>query len=174
MRKHSIKEFIERAKKIHGDKYDYSKVEYVGNKIKVSIICPIHGEFWQLPNSHLNGIGCPSCSESHLEKEINDFLIENNIKFERQKRFDWLGRQSLDFYLPDYNVGIECQGRQHFVSDNFFKNIEEIIERDNRKKKLCDDNNICILYYSNLGIDYPYKVLENKNEILKYINYEFK
>ena len=166
--------FIKKAIEVHGDKYNYSKVNYVGNKIKVCIICPIHGEFWQKPNDHLNGIGCPLCSESHLEKEINDFLIKYNINFERQKRFDWLGKQSLDFYLPEYNIAIECQGRQHFISDNFFKNIEEIIERDKRKKKLCNDNNIFILYYSNLGINYPYNVLENKNEILKYINYEFK
>ena len=55
-------EFIEEAKKIHGDKYDYSKVDYVNNSTKVCIICPIHGEFWQSPYHHLNGIGCPKCA----------------------------------------------------------------------------------------------------------------
>ena len=45
--------FIERAKKVHGDKYDYSKVEYVNTHTKVCIICPEHGEFWQLPGCGL-------------------------------------------------------------------------------------------------------------------------
>ena len=53
--------FISKAKQIHGDKYDYSKVKYINNRTKVCIICPEHGEFWQIPNSHLNGNGCSSC-----------------------------------------------------------------------------------------------------------------
>lgn len=55
--------FIEEARKVHGDKYDYSKVEYVNNKTKVCIICPVHGEFWQVPSSHLKGCGCEKCGK---------------------------------------------------------------------------------------------------------------
>ena len=62
MRK-TTEEFIKEAREIHGDKYDYSKVEYKGYSVKVCIICPEHGEFWQVPNSHLKGCGCPSCSK---------------------------------------------------------------------------------------------------------------
>ena len=51
--------FINKAKKIHGDKYDYSKVEYVNNHTKVCVICPKHGEFWQRPKPHLSKHGCP-------------------------------------------------------------------------------------------------------------------
>ena len=54
-------DFLERAHKIHGDKYDYSKIEYKNTRTKVCIICPEHGEFWQTPNSHLSGQGCPEC-----------------------------------------------------------------------------------------------------------------
>ena len=166
--------FIERAKEIHGDKYDYSKVEYINSTSKICIICPIHGEFWQEPRHHLNSKnGCPICKESKLEREINDFLKENNILFERQKHFDWLGRQSLDFYLPDYNMAIECQGEQHFMVRDYFNNEKELqkqINRDNKKLNLCNLNNIKLIYYSNLGITYPYNVLENKNEILNIIN----
>ena len=54
-------EFIEKARQVHGDKYDYSKVEYKNNKTKICIVCPIHGEFWQRPNDHLNGRGCDKC-----------------------------------------------------------------------------------------------------------------
>ena len=56
-------EFIERAKKIHGSRYDYSKVVYKNNKSKVCIICPFHGEFWQLPSTHLKGGGCKKCGD---------------------------------------------------------------------------------------------------------------
>ena len=53
--------FISKAKQIHGDKYDYSKVKYINSRTEICIICPEHGEFWQTPNSHLNGNGCSSC-----------------------------------------------------------------------------------------------------------------
>ena len=61
MKKITTEEFINRARKVHGNKYGYSKVEYKNAHTKVCIICPIHGEFWQIPNDHLNGCGCPKC-----------------------------------------------------------------------------------------------------------------
>ena len=76
----STKEWIERAKLVHGDRYNYSKVEYINSKTKVCIICPEHGEFWQEPNSHLRGTGCPKCanlsSGSYQKSNINDFIIK--------------------------------------------------------------------------------------------------
>lgn len=146
------KEFIEKARKVHSDKYDYSKVEYKGNKIPVCIICPVHGEFWQTPNDHISKkCGCLNCNESHLEKEVNNFLLKNDIIFERQKRFKWLGKQSLDFYLPDYNIAIECQGIQHFKPVDIFggiKGFEKTIERDVIKAKLCDNNDVHLIYFN--------------------------
>ena len=65
----TTQEFIERARKVHGDKYDYSKVEYVNNRVKLCIICPIHGEFWQTPNAHLNGQGCSMCGRISQTKK---------------------------------------------------------------------------------------------------------
>jgi hypothetical protein len=59
--KSSTPEFIKKAKKVHGNKYDYSKFKYVDWKTKGIIICPIHGKFEQTPNGHLNGRGCPQC-----------------------------------------------------------------------------------------------------------------
>ena len=53
--------FTENAVNTHGDKYDYSSVAYKGAKVKVEIICPKHGSFWQTPNDHLNGCGCRHC-----------------------------------------------------------------------------------------------------------------
>ena len=62
MRRKTKEDFIKSAKVKHGDKYDYSKVEYVNNNTKVCIICPEHGEFWQIPSSHLQGNGRMKCS----------------------------------------------------------------------------------------------------------------
>lgn len=61
----STDEWVEKAKKVHGDKYDYSKVEYIDADAKVCIICPEHGEFWQKPSNHLSGRGCNMCRKSH-------------------------------------------------------------------------------------------------------------
>lgn len=110
-----------------------------------------------------------------LEMEIEDFLIENNISYEKQKSFDWLRykhRQFLDFYLPDFNIAIECQGIQHFKEISYFKseNRTDIKILDNNKKDLCEKHNIKILYYSNLNIKYPYMVFENKEELIRAIN----
>lgn len=166
-----VEKFIEDARKIHGDRYDYSKVNYINNKTKVCIICPIHGEFWQSPISHINGKhGCPTCDESHLERDIRLLLVNENEEFIQEYKTNWLGLQTLDFYLPKYNVAIECQGKQHFGLGGWIsKDFESIKERDERKRKLCEENGVKLLYYSDLGIDYPYKVFEDKNEILKTI-----
>ena len=166
-----VEKFVEDAKMIHGDKYDYSKVNYTNNKTKVCIVCPIHGEFWQSPISHINKHqGCPICDESHLERDIRLLLVNENEEFIQEYKTNWLGLQTLDFYLPKYNIAIECQGKQHFGLGGWIsKSFEIIKERDERKRKLCEKNGVKLLYYSNLGIDYPYKVFEDKNEILKLI-----
>lgn len=70
----NTEDFIKKAKEIHRDKYDYSKVNYKKASEKVSIICPKHGEFLQSPNKHLNGHGCPLCRSSKLENIVRNFL----------------------------------------------------------------------------------------------------
>lgn len=163
--------FAKDAENIHNGKYDYSNVKYVNNHTKVCIICPFHGEFWQTPHDHLQNHGCPYCRASKLEKNVRKYLSENNILFEEQKRFKWLGLQSLDFYLPKYNIAIECQGIQHFESIEYFggdKSFYERIKRDNEKKKLCEENNVIILYYSELE-SLPTNVITSKDELLKKI-----
>ena len=66
--KSSTEEFVKVAKEIHGDKYDYSKVDYKNSATKVCIICPDHGEFYQTPNGHLQDKGCPKCGLDKLRK----------------------------------------------------------------------------------------------------------
>lgn len=65
-------EFVERARAVHGHRYDYSKSNYQGSKTKIVIICPKHGEFQQLPNAHLGGpSGCPSCADQQRQATKN-------------------------------------------------------------------------------------------------------
>lgn len=66
--------FIEKAKKTHGENYKYSKVVYKGNKIKVLILCDIHGDFNQTPDSHMRGVGCPSCAEYGFDRNKKGWL----------------------------------------------------------------------------------------------------
>lgn len=174
--------FIKEAKLIHGNAFIYDKTKYEKALKPVIITCPEHGDFKQTPNDHLNGRGCPLCKESHLEKNMRLFLNKNKIKYIPQAGFDWLRtddthkKMSLDFYIEDKKIAIECQGIQHFDGKYFWptergkeKEFLRIQERDELKKKLCEEHGIRIIYYSNLGIDYPYQVFEDKEELLKEI-----
>ena len=82
MKKLTVNEFIDKANKVHNNKYDYSKSVYVSSKAKVIITCPIHGDFSQVPFSHLLGKGCPKCgieSRANFQrKDISDFILEAN------------------------------------------------------------------------------------------------
>lgn len=71
--------FILKAKNVHGDKYDYSKVIYCKNNIKVNIICKIHGEFAQKPEHHLRESDCPRCARKNNSKLENEWLSLFNI-----------------------------------------------------------------------------------------------
>ena len=107
---------------------------------------------------------------------MSRFLEENDIEFEEQKKFDWLGNFELDFYLPKYNIAIECQGRQHFQPVKQFGG-EEIfkiqLEWDERKRILCQEHGVNLIYYSNervrkqIGGEFPYEVLITENSLKK-------
>ena len=140
-------------------------IEYKNMNTKVEIICNKCGRhFKQKPNNHINiKQGCPFCLQSKLECEVDEILKNKDIVFEKQKRFSWLGKQSLDFYLPEYNLAIECQGEQHYEPVDFAgkgkkwatNNLNATQKRDKLKKKLCENNGVKILYYSknNKGIN---------------------
>ena len=84
MRKLTTQEFIDKAKKIHGDKYGYSKVEYIKSASKVCIICSKHGEFWQIANAHLQGQGCPRCTSSKGELYVENILRGLGVQYQKQ------------------------------------------------------------------------------------------
>ena len=169
-------DFIEKANEVHNGKYDYSKVEYKNYSTKVCIICPQHGEFWQTPKSHLFGAGCPTCPQSNMEGELRQFLIKNNIAFKQEQGFEWLRYKRklfLDFYLPDYDIAIECQGKQHFAPIDLFGGedyYEQTLIRDQLKHELCKKHGITMLYFSNASTDFPYPVFETYESLLTEIN----
>ena len=79
--------FIKRANKIHNNRYDYSKSSYINASTKVCIMCPEHGEFWQLPNVHMNGQGCPKCAGRQLTREdiIKKFIEVHDNRYDYSK-----------------------------------------------------------------------------------------
>ena len=84
--------FIIKAKQKWGDKYDYSKVEYVNNRTKICIICPEHGEFWQTPSNHLHGFeGCEKCSKtkSNENRKKNDSIFLNECIKKHNNKYDY-------------------------------------------------------------------------------------
>ena len=168
--------FIEILQKVHNGKYIYTKATLNGNlHNRITITCPIHGDFEQIAQSHLNGHGCPKCQSSHLEEEIKSFLNDNDIEFEQQKTFEWLKFKNhlyLDFYLPKYNKAIECQGIQHFKPVNFFGCEEcfiKTIERDDIKQRLCENNGIKIIYFTNKSNCYDNSTITSLKDLGNYI-----
>jgi len=159
----NLEEFINKANEKHGiGTYNYSESNYINAKTPIKIICQKHGEFWQTPYAHLQGEGCPTCSESKGERKIRLFLIEHNIEFEREKRFNDC-RDSLplpfDFYIPQYNLCIEFDGVQHFVPWSFthkstekerLKNLKKVQSRDEIKTEYCKNKGINLLRLNNI------------------------
>ena len=104
--------FINKAKQIHSNKYDYSKVKYIDSRTKVCIICPKHGEFWQTPSNHLRGEICPKCSKvgiSILEDEIYSYIIECNDDFVKNDR-GILNGSEIDIFNEKLKIGFEIDG----------------------------------------------------------------
>lgn len=156
----NTKYFINKANQVHNDKYDYSKSDYINNKIKVKIICHStdqygneHGEFWQTPHDHIDGkCGCPKCKNKgqySLYCQLLNIFTQEIILYEVNKStVYWLGNQRFDIYFPKYNIAIEYNGKQHYEPIDIFGGIEgyyDTIKRDELKRSKCNENN-CKLF----------------------------
>lgn len=140
----TTKEFINRAQKVHGHKFDYSKTIYINAETNVIIICPVHGKFAQMAYNHLTGRGCLKCAlhekKSKGEKELCDFIksiypgeiLENTRKF--------IGRKELDIYLPELKLALEYNGE-------YWHKIHEEKEPGyhKNKQKACKENGIKLI-----------------------------
>lgn len=151
--------------------------EYVRSNLKVHVYCKDCGnDFLVTPNKLQQGQQCFCKCESHGEFRIRIFLESHNINFERYKKYDGLvgvGKKPLsyDFYLPDFNLLVEFQGKQHEAPYDFGSDMteEEIQERfkcqqehDRRKRNYALDNNIELLeiwYWDLVNIE---NILSNK------------
>lgn len=149
-------EFINKSKKVHGDKYDYSKTRYKSSREHVCITCPTHGDFYMSPNHHLGGQGCKECNplnnahECKLLRELRDAFRNEEIihQYYNTKIF---GRKSIDIYFPNRKIGIEYQGNQHFIPVEYYggkKYFGIVRRRDEDKLKECIENGITLLYYT--------------------------
>ena len=95
--------FIDKAMKVHGQKYDYSQVDYVNSKTKVKIICKEHGMFEQTPDKHINGkCGCPSCS-GNVRNNAQSFI--NKARLVHGNKYDY---SQVDYVSNRKNVKIIC------------------------------------------------------------------
>lgn len=148
-KKKTTEQFIEEAKMVHGNKYDYSLVNYINNKTPICIICPKHGKFKQIPSDHLNGRGCNLCSklvhdtESFIEQAKNSIENKYNIKP------NFLDGLEADFLLEKEKIVIECQGTQHLLENHFFEPLSVVIKRDIKKLKQCNENGYKMIYVLN-------------------------
>lgn len=155
-------DFVHKSKIIHGDLYDYSETVYVNCRTKVKILCNKHKEFFeQYPRMHLDGKGCPSCSNSKGEVKVKNLLESNKIKYVPQYKNSTCVYKNMlrfDFGLFDENnvlVGtIEYNGAQHYSPFDFsrnkhestaIENFKELTMKDNIKKEWCHRNNIPLL-----------------------------
>jgi len=153
--KYDYIEFINRSKIIHNNRYDYSLIDndnFKNHHTKIPIICLVHGQFLQTPNSHLQKQGCPKCIQSKGELLIKEFLQNNQIKFTQEYRFDnCKNKRTLpfDFYLPELNTCIEFDGKQHYKPFGFGENANEKFQRtkinDEIKNQFCKENNIKLI-----------------------------
>lgn len=157
----NTQEFIDKAKKVHGDKFDYSLVNYVRANRNVDIICPKGHIFPQTPNNHLAGKGCRFCkyelSVSSKEQELVDYIKSLGINVIQSYRPFWLLLEGnkypseIDIYLPEYNLGIEYNGIAYHHSTlnsgiSYYDNSYVEPTYHSSKYELCLKNNINLIH----------------------------
>lgn len=153
-KKVNLQESLNKASNTHNNFYNYSKVKFNKTSDKVTIICPIHGEFIQVWNNHLEGGGCPKCNKSKGEKIVARCLKSKNITYIEQykinipKDINKSGIAYVDFYLPDYNTFIEYNGEQHYTPKKQFGgmvNFKRQQKRDQYVRDYCQNNDIKLI-----------------------------
>jgi hypothetical protein len=171
-RKSTAKEFIQKSRKQHGDKYDYSKVIYEHSWKKVVIVCNKHGEFSQKPVNHVRGRGCPKCAGSNGENMMRD-LLENTIfphkkfptirpEFLKNPETGW--PLELDCYNDEMKLAFEFQGIQHYQPVKRYggqKRFEQQQKQDQLKRELCSKEGVVLIEVDTR----PINKIRNKNKI---------
>jgi hypothetical protein len=177
--------FVDKAKVVHKNRYDYSKVFYVNSYAAIIIICRIHGEFLQTPNQHLAGSGCPDCQKSKGELLIAKTLDENGIQYIKQKTFvDCINPKTkyklkYDFYISQRNALIEFNGIQHYECVKYWHKNNQSLKnqqyRDSIKKSYALKNGykfLVIKYSDNIEEILNKEVIENNKSVTETIDSE--
>lgn len=139
--KKTTEQFIEDAKRVHGDKYDYSKTVYTGARGKVAIICPIHGEFQQEASSHLKGIGCSKCRLIAVDTE--DFINQAKAIYGEEYSYEKTKyvKSSIKVIVTHVKDGDREVVPRYFLSHK--KNQPKpVIKKDSERKRYFEDNQI--------------------------------
>lgn len=172
-RRLTVKEFIEKARKVHGDKYNYDLVKYKNNKTKVEIICPKHGSFFQTPHGHLSGKGCPYCKTWKTQEKIFNLLKSEfpNENWIWEYKAKWLNGQSIDICNERIKLAIEYNGEQHYMPVKRFGGkigFDKTRKRDVIKKEKIRNNGytLYVIPY------YDYDTNKIINDIKNFLNYE--
>jgi very-short-patch-repair endonuclease len=173
-KKHMIttEEIIQKAKEMHGDKYDYSKVEYTGIYNKIIIICRQHGEFQQGANVHIRGGGCTACVNK-TETKLYEKIVPSFPTLITQFKQEWCKKISylpFDFCIPEIKIIIELDGPQHFQQISNWSSPEEQFENDKYKEQSANNNGYSVIrilqedvYYDTY--DWAKELYETINEI---------
>lgn len=184
----TTEEFIERARHIHGNLYDYSKVVYINGETEVLIIdTETKEEFWQKPESHLSGRGNPRRNDSNGEKLIRTWLNSlhiNTLSWESEVVVSDTFFKSRNYVKIDFVIHykeklywVEYNGEQHYKisfrsrlfryyssKESAINSFKKQIERDKEVKEFCNKNNIVFI-----EIPYIYKTFDKVSEILNKI-----
>jgi len=150
--KKNTNEYIEDAKKVHGDKYDYSKTIFKRAKDKIIITCKKHGDFEQEAYCHSIGVGCPVCMNK-TEAKLYEKIVSIFPSLLKQFRQEWCINQisktnkylPFDFCIPEYKIIIELDGPQHFRQIMNWKTPEEQFENDKFKEECANNNGYSVI-----------------------------
>jgi predicted nucleic acid-binding Zn-ribbon protein len=167
----TTQDFIENAKKVHGNKYDYSKVNYISSGKKVEIICPKHGSFFQKPNSHTTiKSGCPKCGHavSKTEVKILEYVKQLYSGEILTNRRDIIKPKELDIYIPELKLAIEFNGT-YYHSTKFKSDIHI----NSYKIDLCQEKGIQLLSIFEYDWNKPIKQAIIKDKLKQIIVHDY-
>ncbi len=147
-RKFTTKKFIEKSKKIHGNKFNYSKSNYINESTPVTIICKIHGKFNQSPYCHWSGCGCPVCKNISIRNKnrsnINKFIKKANkihsYKYDYSKSVYINSHTNIKIICPKHGIFYQSptnhfSGKGCKICSNRLSNTEEFIKKSNEIHK---------------------------------------
>lgn len=142
MRGYTTNCFIDKAKEVHGDFYDFSSVEYNGSKVKVEIKCPIHGAFFIVPAEFIRGKGCPSCGKEKKKRPVYGVGItdlNNVVDTEAYKVWKGILQRCYDAkYQSKEPTYRSCKVCDEWL---IFSNFKEWFDK-NHKNGMCIDKDI--------------------------------